>query len=240
MLTSTRTTVTTWASRIGALAVASVAGYASFRHITHVALMAGESAPVATVYPLAIDGLIVVGTMAMLADKANGRMPRTSARFALGFGIVATLAANIASAQPTVLARLVAAVPAAAFLLAVEVLARQGKLRPVDQLAEPDAAPVPIAVAVLEPVQVPSVPAPRPARRAAAGAVVRPSVAEQVVAVAAKHPGLSPAQVAARLGISDRTARRYMPKPDPVVVAGSERTPDRPEMAVELLELQPV
>src|SRR5690606_18205896 len=64
-------------------------------------------------------------------DRRAGRLPRQSARFALGFGIVATLAANVASAEPTWTARMVAAVPAVSFLLAVEVLIRVGKPRAV-------------------------------------------------------------------------------------------------------------
>lgn len=129
-----RTAIT---SRLTTGLVALVAGYASFTHIYDVAREAGERASVAAVLPLSIDGLILVGTLAMLDDKRNGRKPRLSARLAVAFGVVATLAANIASAQPTITARLVAAVSPVAFLLAVEVLSRRGKLirpEPVDQV----------------------------------------------------------------------------------------------------------
>jgi hypothetical protein len=122
--------VTSVASRTAAALVAAVAGFASYRHIVDVAREAGEHRDVAAVLPLAIDGLILVATLAMLDDKRNGRRPRLSARSALVFGIVATIAANVASAQPDVTARLVAAVPAVSFLLAVEVLSRTGKRLP--------------------------------------------------------------------------------------------------------------
>ncbi|HEX5594400.1 MAG TPA: DUF2637 domain-containing protein, partial [Micromonosporaceae bacterium] len=102
----------TFASRAAAALVAAVAGFASYRHIYTVAVDAGEHQAVAAVLPLAIDGLIIVATLAMWDDKRNDRHPRASARFALVFGIAATLAANIASAEPTITARLVAAVPA--------------------------------------------------------------------------------------------------------------------------------
>lgn len=123
------------ASRTGAAAAAGVAGFASYQHIVKVAHGFGESFEVAAVLPLSIDGLIVVGTMAMIEDKRAGRRPRLSARVALGFGVVATLASNIASAQPSLGARLMAAVPAISFLIAVEVLARTGK-RVVDKPAD--------------------------------------------------------------------------------------------------------
>lgn len=220
---TTRTALTTYASRAATTAVAAVAGYASYRHIAHVALMAGETAEVATVLPLAIDGLIVVGTMAMLADKANGRAPRASARVALGFGVVATLAANIASAQPTLLGRAVAAVPAIAFMLAVEVLARRGKLLPAEDAAEMEAAEAVEADAV----EAADSEVPRPARRRPLPPRTRLSTADRVAAVVARHPGLKAPGVAAKLGIGERTARRYMPKPEAAETAAEPRVNGR-------------
>lgn len=125
--------LTTFTSRATTGIVAVVAGFASYLHITTVARDAGEHGAVAAVLPLSIDGLILVGTLAMLDDKRDGRRPRLSARIAVGFGVVATLAANIASAEPTTTARLVAAVPPIAFLIAVEVLARRGEKATVGQ-----------------------------------------------------------------------------------------------------------
>jgi hypothetical protein len=232
---STRTTATIWASRLGAVAVACVAGYASFRHITHVATMAGEPVMVARVYPAAIDGLIVVGTMAMIADKANGRHPRTSARFALGFGILATLAANIASAQPTITARLVAAVPAVSFLIAVEVIARQGKPKPADPVDSPDPAlSTSPAAPDVEVVDNPELRVTKP-RPTTAGAGKKKPTAERVAKAYAKNPTATAAQIAARLGLSERTVQRYAPAP-----AATVTTPVVPDTADELLELATV
>ncbi|GAA1384128.1 DUF2637 domain-containing protein [Catellatospora chokoriensis] len=235
-------TLTTWASRAGSAAVAGVAGYASYRHITHVALMAGESHEVAMVYPLAIDGLIVVGTVAMLADKSANRYPRLSARFALGFGIVATLAANVASAQPTVLARLVAAVPAVAFLIAVEVLSRTGKLKPAEITDTTAAAesptytqPSPAVARRLVPVdrasaaepmrhaaQAPAAARkPRSSRRAPAAPVRRSPAETRALAdaIAAANPGLPRAHIAAQLGLSDRRLREIYAATTPTTTA---------------------
>jgi hypothetical protein len=134
--------LTTFTSRAAAALVAAVAGFSSYRHIYEVAMRAGEHHAVALALPLSIDGLIVIGTMAMIEDRRAGRWPRQSARFALGFGIVATLAANIASAEPTWTARMVAAVPAISFLLAVEVLVRTGKPRVVNLPPAPEKSQV--------------------------------------------------------------------------------------------------
>lgn len=183
---------TTVASRASAAAVAAVAGFSSWNHITAVAHGAGEPAAVAAVLPLSIDGLIVVATLAMLEDKRADRAPRTSARVALGFGVIATLAANIASAEPTVTARLVAAVPAVAFLAAVEVLARSG--RPLAPAVTPDVTPVTAGVT--------------PRRRQP-----KPPSAVKVERAAARMPGATAAAVAAKAGVSESTARRYLPAP---------------------------
>lgn len=130
------------ASRASATAVALVAGYSSFSHIAHVALSYGERPEVAYALPFAIDGLLIVATTAMISDKKHNRKVRKSARVAFAFGVLASLAANIASAQPNIGARLVASVPALALLLAIEVLSRKGKLLPAEVVPEPVVLPV--------------------------------------------------------------------------------------------------
>lgn len=207
---------TTLTSRGAAAVVAVVAGYSSWNHIVEVARTAGEDSSVANVLPLSIDGLIVVGTMAMVADKRGGRSPRLSARVALGFGVVATLAANIASAQPTVTARLVAAVPAVAFLIAVEVLARAGRptAHPAPVEAEPPAVVDTPAERITARRELPIIPLAalhsatsaeaKPARKAS-----RLSSEQRVIAAHRRTPTAKDAELAARLKISERTVQRY-------------------------------
>jgi hypothetical protein len=122
-----RLNLTTVAARAAAFIVAGVAGAASFEHIASVAIAAGERPWVGYTLPLAIDGLIVVGVAALLEDKRHGRAGRLSARLAVAIGVLATLAANIASAQPTWTARLVAVAAPVSFLLSIEVLTRSGR-----------------------------------------------------------------------------------------------------------------
>jgi len=119
--------ITRLTSTIGAGAVAGIAAWSSWSHQVHVAMMVGEREEVALVLPLSVDGLLIVASAAMVDDRRNGRRPRLSARIAFAVGVLATVGANVASAQPTIGARLVAAWPAVALLLVVELLSRRGK-----------------------------------------------------------------------------------------------------------------
>lgn len=212
-------------SRAMAAVVALVAGVISYGHIRQVALASGELEIAAALLPVGIDGLIIVGTLAMLEDKRQRRYPRLSARVALGFGIAATVGFNIASAEPSWSARAVAVVPAVSFLLAVEVLVRTG--RPMS--TSDDTAPITDTTAAVDtPASVEvSTPDPAPAATPSASAARSPrsstrsrsslmrsrSAAERVRQAVAETPDATPAQIAARLGVSERTVQRYRPKP---------------------------
>ncbi|MBB5871995.1 hypothetical protein F4553_005374 [Allocatelliglobosispora scoriae] len=92
------------------------------------------------------------------------------------------------------------------------------RLRPVADVA-PEAAPRVAPVPRLAPK-------PKPAK-------TTKSTADLVVALAARHPELTPKQVAARLAISERTAQRYMPPR----VAEDPATPVVDEIGSEVREL---
>ncbi|SCG69702.1 Protein of unknown function [Micromonospora echinaurantiaca] len=244
-----RTAIT---SRLTTGLVALVAGYASFTHIYDVAREAGERASVAAVLPLSIDGLILVGTLAMLDDKRNGRKPRLSARLAVAFGVVATLAANIASAQPTITARLVAAVSPVAFLLAVEVLSRRGKLirpEPVDQV-EPVKVAEPVAVERVEPlapepVAEPAEVTPTPSKAQPVKRTSEPSrkpvprsltSADRIMSAHLAEPDATHARIAELAGVSVATVKRYRPtrsagSPSPAQPASTAVNGGTPELA---------
>src|SRR5690606_20881787 len=180
-----------FAARLAAAVVALVAGAASFEHIASVAIGAGERAWDGYSLPFAIDGLIVVGVTAFIEHQRCGRRPRGIARVAVLVGVVATLAANVASAQPSPTSRLVALAAPVSFLLSVEVLSRTGR-----PLSTPDDT---------RPATTP--PRNRPASRR------RPSARERVVKAAREHPDATAAEIAARLKVSERTVQRYWPKP---------------------------
>jgi uncharacterized protein DUF2637 len=78
------------------LGVAAVAAVASYEHAYDLVLAHGESGWTAHMVPLTVDGLIYASSMVML-DSARRAVPvPTLARWLLGLGVAATLAANIA------------------------------------------------------------------------------------------------------------------------------------------------
>ena len=119
--------VTRTARNTSAAVVAGIAGYASYWHQVAVASWAGERAEIAHIIPLSVDGMLVVASIVMVDDRQQGRRPRWSARIAFAIGTLATIAANVAGAHPTLAGRAVAAWPALALLLVVEMLSRKGK-----------------------------------------------------------------------------------------------------------------
>jgi hypothetical protein len=197
------------AARGAAAVVAGVAGAASFEHIASVTIGAGERAWVGYSLPLAIDGLIVVGVAALLEDQRRHRHGRLSARLAVLVGVAATLAANVASAEPTGTARLVALAAPVSFLLSVEVLTRTGR-----KLSTPDDTTNPQPDTGRPPPAAASGPAgPARAGGRAPARRNRPSAAQRVTQAAAKTPAATSAEIAARLKLSERTVQRYRPHP---------------------------
>jgi len=102
--------------------VAVVAGYLSYFHIATLALVNHQSQTAAHLLPVAIDGLVLVAAVAMIADRAAW-LPRAS--FAIG--ALLTLGANVASVHPVAtpfIAYVLAGTPAVALLLSADLLLR--------------------------------------------------------------------------------------------------------------------
>jgi hypothetical protein len=77
-------------------AVVGVAAVASYEHAYDLVRAHGEVGWTACLVPLTVDGLIYASSMVML-DSAHGKAPVPGlARWLLGLGIAATLAANMA------------------------------------------------------------------------------------------------------------------------------------------------
>ncbi|MGH3876317.1 MAG: DUF2637 domain-containing protein [Actinophytocola sp.] len=114
-----------WVRRGCTLLVAGVAAYASFQHQREFALGGGSDPVGAVLWPLSVDGLLVLATVGVLrvGEQASGR-GRVAVWLSFWLGIVMSLAANIAAA-PALEWRpvLVAGWPPVALLLAVELLA---------------------------------------------------------------------------------------------------------------------
>jgi hypothetical protein len=116
-----------WVRRVTTLAVvavAVVAGVGSYAHMRHLAVEVGEGWR-SWLLPISVDGLAVAASMTMLVRRREGqpggRLPWTALVVSLG----ASLAANVAAAEPTVAGRVVAGWPPLALLLAYELLLGQ-------------------------------------------------------------------------------------------------------------------
>jgi hypothetical protein len=112
--------VSTAAAVVG---VAGIAAYVSYQHAFEVVCAHGESGLTARLEPATIDGLVYSSSMVILyAARHQLPVPRL-ARWLLGLGIVATLAANVAHGWPDgPVGAVVAAWPAASLVGSYELL----------------------------------------------------------------------------------------------------------------------
>ena len=156
---------------LGLLPVAVVAAIVSYGHLSGLLAHYGESALTSHLGPLAVDGLMVMASSALMAT-APGRTPDTAGQ--------------------------------------VEVV-KAGTVPDTSADSTPDTVPV------AKPKRVRTAPA-KSGRSSAAG---------KVVAFAAKHPEMTTAEMAKKLGVSDRTIRRHLntPTPDTTTPPVSAPTP---------------
>jgi hypothetical protein len=85
-----------WSTAGAVLGVAAVAAVASYEHAYDLVRMHGESGGTARMVPLTVDGLIYASSMVMLDSARRKTAVSALARWLLGCGIAATLAANVA------------------------------------------------------------------------------------------------------------------------------------------------
>jgi hypothetical protein len=112
-----------WSTALAVLGVAAVAAVASYGHAYDLVRAHGESGWTARMVPLTVDGLIYASSMVML-DSARRRVQVPGlARWLLGLGIGATLAANVAHGLGhSLVGAAVAAWPAVALIGSYELL----------------------------------------------------------------------------------------------------------------------
>lgn len=107
------------------LLVALIAAVVSFRHMHELALAHGESPLTAALIPLSVDGTVVSSSMALLLESRYGRRGGVLPWTLLIVASLASLAANVAVAEPTLIGRVIAAWPSFALVGAYETLMRQ-------------------------------------------------------------------------------------------------------------------
>jgi hypothetical protein len=196
-------------SRIGSGLVALIAAIASYSHMRAVALSYGQTHLIATLMPLSVDGLVLVGAVAI----GDGRRHTWSAWLAFWSGVGASIAANVLAARPDVVARIISAWPAVALLLVVEVItgAARGAIPVSGPVAGVPSPVVPPAVPVAEaPLSEPTPALVAPDSEHAQVKAARGSGnAEIVRRAAARAPDASIADLVKVTGLSRATVRRY-------------------------------
>jgi hypothetical protein len=105
--------------------LAGIAAVVSYGHLHLLALHHGEGRLASALIPLSVDGMIVAASMSLLLDSRLGRRGGVLPWALLIIGALASLAANIAVAEPTVIGRVIAAWPSFALTASYELLMRQ-------------------------------------------------------------------------------------------------------------------
>ena len=112
--------------------LAVIAGAGSFTHIRDTAAQHGQGGPMFWAVAVCVDLTCVMAARERQRDKQQGVVTRRLSwpAVVLAGGVLLSLAANLAQAQPTAWGRIVAAVPPAAFLVAVSMIERRAARRP--------------------------------------------------------------------------------------------------------------
>ena len=120
--------------------LAGIAGAISYSHMRQLAATHGDTGWHAHAFPLSVDGVEIVASLVLLADRRAGRRSGWLPWAALTIGTVASLAANISAADHGIVSRVIAGWPALALLIAVKLLSgilehRGAAADPVDDSA---------------------------------------------------------------------------------------------------------
>src|SRR5215472_12748404 len=108
---------------VGLLAL--IAGKVSYLHMHTLVALHGQPGWVAALTPLSVDGMIVAASTTLQADPRSGRRGGVLPWALLVAGSVASLAANVAVAEPTLIGRVIAAWPSFALTASYELLTSQ-------------------------------------------------------------------------------------------------------------------
>jgi Protein of unknown function (DUF2637) len=105
--------------------LAMIAGTVSYLHMHLLVELHGQPGWVAALTPLSVAGMIVAASTTLLADSRGGDRGGVLPWALLVAGSAASLAANVAAAEPTMTGRVIAAWPSFALIAAYELLMRQ-------------------------------------------------------------------------------------------------------------------
>ncbi|WUI03925.1 DUF2637 domain-containing protein [Spirillospora sp. NBC_00431] len=114
---------------ISVIVLAGIAAVLSYKHMYMLVREYGETSWTAALLPVSVDGMIAVSSMTLLGDSRQGRRSGFLPWALLVIGSAASLAANVAVAEPSLVDRLIAAWPSAALIGSYELLMRQVRHR---------------------------------------------------------------------------------------------------------------
>lgn len=114
-----------WTTTGAVVMLAGIAAIVSYRHMHELAVRHGEESWSAALVPLSVDGMIIASSMSILYASRHGRRGSLLAWTLLIIGSLASLGANVAVADPSLIARIVAAWPSFALIGAYEMLMGQ-------------------------------------------------------------------------------------------------------------------
>ncbi|MGF1652347.1 MAG: DUF2637 domain-containing protein [Actinomycetales bacterium] len=102
------------------LTLAAIAAAISYDHLRILAEEHGESGWRTHAFPLSVDGMEVIASLVLLADRRSGRRSARITWVVLLAAFAASFFANMAVAEPEPIARAIAAWPSVAFLAAIK------------------------------------------------------------------------------------------------------------------------
>ena len=100
-----------WTTIVCVAFLALIAGTVSYLHMHRLVALHGQPGWVASLTPLSVDGMIVAASATLLAESRAGRRGAMLPWALLVAGSVASLAANVAVAEPDLIGRIIAAWP---------------------------------------------------------------------------------------------------------------------------------
>ena len=186
----------------------AVAGFAmSYDALHSLALTQGVPATLAWMWPLVVDGFIVIASLSVVRAVADSRRAGYPWLLVLTFSTI-SVTFNVVHAAPTVVARFVAAIPPTALVLSFELLMRQLRQQLGTNAAESRGGTDPRLAASVAPAEV------QPNTEQRARTAGQQSLLDKARHIHADHERhsirLTGKTLAAHLGISDGYAWRLL------------------------------